>query len=175
MTRTPLTAASCALFLVLCLPARQAAAQVPPFFNGGATIFDPEISVVQSGILEDVTATVSADRKYVTLTTRYQQANLLSLQEFAFQVGNAGVPAQPAGGGGAAPGGAAGGAAGGARAGNAAAGATSAAKHPVSARPYPKPGSIPSATTVSVLDQPGMTLVGRARPAPSPDREIPRP
>src|SRR3954447_22833237 len=136
MTRPPLAAASCALFLVLCLPARQAAAQVPPFFNGGATIFDPEISVVQSGILEDVSATVSADRKYVTLTTRYQQATLLSLQEFAFQVGNAGVPAQAGGGG------AAGGAAGGARTGNAAgagagaaAGATGAAQHPVSAKP----------------------------------------
>src|SRR5438874_12941900 len=122
MTRTQLAIASSALFLALSLPARRAAAQVPPFFNGGGTIFDPEIGVVQSGILEDVTATVSADRKYVTLTTRYQQANLLSLQEFAFQIGNAGVPGQQAGGGGAA-----GGAAGGARAGNATGAAAGAA------------------------------------------------
>jgi type II secretory pathway component GspD/PulD (secretin) len=53
----------------------------------GTGIFDPEISTVQSGVLLDVSATVSADRKYVTLTLRPQLAQLVNLAEFTFQVG----------------------------------------------------------------------------------------
>ena len=53
----------------------------------GTGIFDPEIATVQSGVILDVAATVSADRKYVTLTLRPQLATLLQLAEFTFQVG----------------------------------------------------------------------------------------
>src|SRR5690242_15675265 len=55
-------------------------AQVP--FFGGPTAFSPEISVVNTGTLNDVQATVSADRKYVTLTMRPQMSELISLQNF---------------------------------------------------------------------------------------------
>jgi len=54
----------------------------------GSSSFQPEISVVQSGISLDVQATVSADRKYVTLTLRPQLSTLLALREFTFQQGN---------------------------------------------------------------------------------------
>ena len=57
-------------------------AQVP--FFGGPSAFSPEISVVNSGVLNDVQATVSADRKYVTLTMRPQNSQLLALREFSF-------------------------------------------------------------------------------------------
>src|SRR5206468_2928173 len=53
----------------------------------GAVAFNPTIGLVQSGVILDVAATVSADRKYVTLTLRPQLATLLQLAEFTFQVG----------------------------------------------------------------------------------------
>jgi hypothetical protein len=60
-------------------------------FNGGNnTAFDPQISVVNSGTVLDVQATVSADRKYVTMTMRPQLAQLIALRDFAFQNGNGG-------------------------------------------------------------------------------------
>jgi hypothetical protein len=72
------------LIAALGLFAAQARAQaVPPFFTPGATAFSPEISVVNTGTLNDVQATVSADRKYVTLTMRPQMSELISLQNFA--------------------------------------------------------------------------------------------
>jgi len=58
------------------------------FNNGGGNAFDPQISVVNSGTVFDVQATVSADRKYVTMTARPQLAQLIALREFAFQNGN---------------------------------------------------------------------------------------
>ena len=65
------------------LLAVQARAQaVPPFFTPGATAFSPEISVVNTGTLNDVQATVSADRRYVTLTMRPQMSELIALQTF---------------------------------------------------------------------------------------------
>ena len=132
-----------ALFLLTLAAARPAAAQVP-FFGRGTTIFDPEIGVVQSGIVSDVQATVSADRKYVTMTMRATNAQLLSLQEFAFQRGNAAVAGAGFVGG----------------AGANASGPT---------EPDGDGGTIsPSAddrpprdTRTSVLDRPGMTLLGR--------------
>lgn len=63
------------------------AARAQPFFNGGASAFDPQIDVVNSGVLLDAQATVSADRKYVTLTMRPQNATLLALRDFTFQRG----------------------------------------------------------------------------------------
>src|SRR4029434_3080952 len=54
----------------------------------GTSSFDPEISIVESGVVLDVQATVSADRKYVTLTLRPQLSTLIQLREFVFQNGN---------------------------------------------------------------------------------------
>ena len=125
-----------ALAIPLMLFATPAAAQVP-FFGAGVGIFDPEIGVVQSGVLNDAQAVVSADRKYVTLTMRPSNAQLLSLQEFAFQRAGAGMGF--VGGAGAGPGA-------GAAGGN---GAASAAP----ARP-------------SVLDRRGMTLLARTQTSP---------
>jgi general secretion pathway protein D len=51
--------------------------------------FDATIDVVESGVLLDVQATVSSDRKYVTLTLRPQLANLLELNPFSFVSGEA--------------------------------------------------------------------------------------
>lgn len=65
------------------LAVKPAAAQVvPPFFGGGSVAFDPEISVIQSGVLLDAQATVSADKKYVTLNMRPTASRLQSLQPF---------------------------------------------------------------------------------------------
>lgn len=64
-----------------------ASAQTPPFFAAGGTSFTPEIGVVNSGVINDVQAVVSADQKYVTLTMRPANSALLSLQNFTFQNG----------------------------------------------------------------------------------------
>src|SRR5436305_12787192 len=56
---------------------------VPAFFTPGATAFSPELSVVSTGIVQDVQATLSSDRKYVTLTMRPQNSQLIALQNFA--------------------------------------------------------------------------------------------
>jgi general secretion pathway protein D len=55
-----------------------------------AVAFNPTIGLVQSGVLLDVQATVSSDRKYVTLTLRPQLATLLDLLPFTFQSDTAG-------------------------------------------------------------------------------------
>ncbi|HYE20502.1 MAG TPA: hypothetical protein VEA69_18790 [Tepidisphaeraceae bacterium] len=74
-------------------------------FGGGSGLFEPEIEIVESGIVLDTQATVSADRKYVTMTFRAQNSQLLSLTSFAFQTGTTmtGVIGGGAGAGGAAP------------------------------------------------------------------------
>jgi len=56
-----------------------------PVVASGVGIFDPTIDIISSGVLLDVTATVSADRKYVTLTLRPQLSQLIQLVPFAFQ------------------------------------------------------------------------------------------
>ena len=48
------------------------------FNNNG--LFEPTIDVVNSGVKLDVQATVSADRKYVTMTMRPQNSQLLELR-----------------------------------------------------------------------------------------------
>src|SRR5437764_9210791 len=73
--------------LLLASVAGVAAAQRVPFFFPGATAFEPQISVVQSGALNDVQAVVSADRKYVTLNMRATNSTLLALRDFTFQNG----------------------------------------------------------------------------------------
>ena len=67
--------------------------------------FTPQVSIVNTGALLDVQATVSADRKYVTLNMRPQNSTLLALRSFNFQqggvamgtVGDAPPPANNAG------------------------------------------------------------------------------
>jgi hypothetical protein len=88
MSRTTALAIACSAVLAAIVPAAKAQVrEVPPFFNGNNAIFDPEISVVESGAKLDVQATVSADRKYVTMTMRPQLAQLVALREFTFQNG----------------------------------------------------------------------------------------
>jgi general secretion pathway protein D len=65
--------------------------------------FDPTIDIVSSGVVLDVAATVSADRKYVTLTLRPQLSTLVDLRSFTFQ-GQTDAPTDGAGGGGGFPG-----------------------------------------------------------------------
>lgn len=151
--------------VAIVLPALPARAQVPPFFGQGMSIFDPEIGVVSSGVLNDVSATVSADRKYVTLTMRPSNAQLLSLQEFQFQ-----------GNGGRAPLGNVGGAGGGAA--NPAPAANVGAQPGANAAPargannsFRRPALLKTrAARPGVLDCPGMTLVGRIYRTPTPAR-----
>lgn len=81
MTYRHPTAAAVAILLACPLVARA------QFVGGRAALFEPEIGVVSSGIVLDVQATVSADRKYVTMTMRPSQSQLLSLTTFEFQRG----------------------------------------------------------------------------------------
>jgi hypothetical protein len=189
MTRTHLLLASATVIVFLSLPASRCAAQAPPFFGAGGGIFDPEISTVQSGVLLDATAVVSADRKYVTMTTRFQLADLLALREFAFQTG--GAPGGQVGGAGAQGVGRAGGAAvgnvngagadgGGAASGGmrgaprGASGRGAAAQYPAARKPYPKPGETTVAPSEPILERPGMTLVGRVQFGPASRGELSR-
>lgn len=72
------------------LAASSAHGQAVPFFNQTPTAFTPQIGVVQSGTASDVQATVSADRKYVTLTMRPQLSTVLAIRSFTFQQGQGG-------------------------------------------------------------------------------------
>jgi general secretion pathway protein D len=56
-----------------------------PVVGTRAVAFDPTIALVESGILLDVQGTVSADRKYVTLTLRPTLSRLAALQTFTVQ------------------------------------------------------------------------------------------
>ncbi len=98
MTRDKsLAAAAVVTAMVWCLAPADARAQVPPFFDGAPGLFDPEVRVVNSGVVSDVGAVVSADRKYVTLNMRPSQSNLLALREFKFQGGGGGNADLPQG------------------------------------------------------------------------------
>src|SRR3954469_2812724 len=71
--------------MALLAPAARAQVQ-PPFFNpGGVAAFTPEIDVVNSGVIQDVQAVVSADRKYVTMNMRPSASHLIALRDFTFQ------------------------------------------------------------------------------------------
>jgi len=91
-------------------------AQNRNFFNrGGVGLFNPIIDVVNTGTSLVIQPTVSADRKYVTLTGKYQSAQLVALQNFqVFGVANGQGGGVVGGGGGGAGGGAQQGAGGGA-------------------------------------------------------------
>jgi Flp pilus assembly secretin CpaC/uncharacterized membrane protein YgcG len=61
-----------------------------PVVGNGAAGFAPTISIVQSGVVLDVTATISADRKYVTLTLRPTLSTLQALLSFPVALATAG-------------------------------------------------------------------------------------
>lgn len=69
-----------------------------PIVGTNSVAFDPTVGLVQSGVLLDVVATVSSDRKYVTLTLRPTLSQLIRLVQFpvtAFTTGGGdggGVP-----------------------------------------------------------------------------------
>jgi hypothetical protein len=65
---------------------------------GQSAIFEPEIDVVNSGVLLDAQATVSPDLKYVTLNMRVDQSQLLALRTFQFQGAGNGPAVQLPGG-----------------------------------------------------------------------------
>jgi general secretion pathway protein D len=56
-----------------------------PVVAQNAVAFNPDIDIVESGVLLDVQATVSSDRKYVTLTLQPQLQTLIDLLPFTFQ------------------------------------------------------------------------------------------
>ncbi|HEY8667959.1 MAG TPA: hypothetical protein VIL86_14945 [Tepidisphaeraceae bacterium] len=93
-TSTLLTAPRVTLFngqraYVLVATQQAYVSDLEPVVGNNAVSFKPQVSIVESGALLDVQATVSSDRKYVTLTLRPQLSNLVSLQAFAFQGSNA--------------------------------------------------------------------------------------
>lgn len=82
------------------LCASAASAQRNNFFNNGVGLFNPIIDTVQSGDRLVVQPTVSADRKYVTLSGSYQTSNVIAIQNFPFfGVVGQGGPVGGAGGG----------------------------------------------------------------------------
>ena len=68
-------------------------AKAQAFFTPGATSFSPQIDVLSTGVKSDVQATVSADRKYVTLNMREQNSALLNLYQFTINPQAANGPA----------------------------------------------------------------------------------
>ena len=69
-----------AMFLAVCVGLSPRA--MAQGFMGGGTAYDPEVGVVESGAKLDATATVSADRKYVTITARADNSDLRALVLF---------------------------------------------------------------------------------------------
>ena len=109
-------AAVTSLTIALFATASGALAQnAPPFFGGGVVANSPTISTVNSGAVFDAQATVSYDRKYVTIGAQAQDSQLIALRDFqvssAIQQGFVGGvnPGGGAAGGGAGAGGAGGG------------------------------------------------------------------
>ncbi|MFI5379728.1 MAG: hypothetical protein ACHRHE_10555 [Tepidisphaerales bacterium] len=69
------------------------------FFNGGGVaLYNPIVDVVTSGTRTVVSPTVSADRKYVTLSMSLQSSQVVKIQNFPFFginnafAGGAGLP-----------------------------------------------------------------------------------
>ncbi|MEZ0265020.1 MAG: type II secretion system protein GspD, partial [Phycisphaerae bacterium] len=103
-TTTTLTAPRITLFngqraYVLVATQRAYVSNLSAVVGNNSSNFEPEVEIVESGVMLDVQATVSADRKYVTMTLRPQLAQLLNLFQFAFQSGSS-APAAGGGGGG---------------------------------------------------------------------------
>ena len=62
-----------------------------PAVAEGVATFDPEVDVISEGVVLDVEATISADRRYVTLTLRPSVATIDDIFEFTFA--SAAIPA----------------------------------------------------------------------------------
>jgi hypothetical protein len=92
---------------VLSIGTAATAQPIPPPFGGPPSLFDPEPGVVESGVVLDAQAVVSADRKYVTINARFGQSQLVSLVPFPVNGGFVGGfnPGGGGGGGGGGPGG----------------------------------------------------------------------
>ncbi|MCS7032547.1 MAG: hypothetical protein NZ561_00975, partial [Phycisphaerae bacterium] len=90
---------------VLVSTQRAYVSDLQPIVGTGAVGFDPEISIVDSGAILDVQATVSSDRKYVTLTLRPQLARIIGFRDFQVAQATAGGVGGGGGTGGGAPGG----------------------------------------------------------------------
>jgi len=69
-----------ALLVLPCL----ANAQNNNFFGGGVGLFNPIIDTVSTGTRTVLQPTVSADRKYVTISGQLENSQLLALQNFPF-------------------------------------------------------------------------------------------
>lgn len=77
-------------FFILCSIVVPAAAQLRPVVGNGATAFDPEVSIVNSGAVLDAQAVVSHDRRYVTINMAPSNSNVIAVRDFPVQ----GVAAQ---------------------------------------------------------------------------------
>jgi type II secretory pathway component GspD/PulD (secretin) len=73
---------------VLIAVQRAYVSDLQPVVGAGVTSFSPTIDTINSGVELDVQATVSADRKYVTLTLRPTLSTLIDLFDFTFQTGS---------------------------------------------------------------------------------------
>ena len=92
VTSTVVTAPRITLFngqraYVLVATQRSYVSNLVPIVSTGVSSFSPVPALAQSGVVLDVQATVSADRKYVTLTLRPTLSTLLDLINFTFQTG----------------------------------------------------------------------------------------
>ena len=76
---------------VLVTTQRAYVSNLTPVVSTGIASFAPTVSAVNNGILLDVQATVSADRKYVTLTLQPTLSTLIDLVPFTFQSAASGV------------------------------------------------------------------------------------
>ena len=71
-----------ALFAFVVGVCRFAGAQATPPFFGPGVAYNPEVSVIPSGAVLDAQATVSADRKYVTINTRATESRVKVISRF---------------------------------------------------------------------------------------------
>jgi hypothetical protein len=72
----------CLTGLTPLIAASAIAQAVPAFFGPGIVAYNPQPAVVESGALLNPQATVSADRKYVTITSGSVNSRLRSLTNF---------------------------------------------------------------------------------------------
>src|SRR5437016_620390 len=75
-------AAVTSLTIALFVASRATAQNTPRFFGGGVVASSPTISTVSSGAVFDAQATVSYDRKYVTIGAQAQDSRLIALRDF---------------------------------------------------------------------------------------------
>ena len=88
-TTTSLTAPRLTLFngqraFIAVQTLRAYVSDLEPVVADSAAAFDPEVETIPTGVSLDVQATVSADRKYVTLTLRPTLSALLNIFTFTF-------------------------------------------------------------------------------------------